>query len=1605
MKTFSKRLLTMILAVSMVFGLSGMTTFAAEAEDAAAQDEAAEAEALSAPEESTTEGTVSEAVPEEETETASEDGIATLSSDDDGIMTLADGELDPVSVSKNGVQLDEITEAKFRAAEEEVENTVGLTTKTFYSGSNRETPNPVEALFVPLSALLDEDEQPDEGCSIIIGSQSFIDYDFDDIFLYDTGSGLRSAVDGSYGAYWVTGVSSITVGHTFDSSGVCTICGKSRLDLIDYNVKYAVCLWGINQGKDRYGNTLGLTFGPATGDDYTNTYAAHISQEDYNAGEGICLHWMTWDEIIAQSEEDPTAFEACLEYGCTHSVNLKLNSTLLATSYEDKMNSGDGAGMLYDSIASDYRSWNASNSSSDGGSVGWPASQIRAVLNGKDRQTDDTAANALDSSDCLLSCFPSELRNGIVATAVRSDTVYSSQSEEDAKTTYDKLWLPSGREVYKESSDGENNGVIRANEGTLSGRSLYLGITTKENLGLLADYDETGAANAWRLRSLSTSSSTSYQVAADGNFGASYYTANTVGIAPCFSLQGKDNYRGDSYYDVKYAVSIWGINHDIDEKGNILGLTFGPATGADYRNDYVAHLDEDAYDPDNGAYCIHWMTWEDIADQAAEDPTVFQECLESGCTHAVNITLNDTIMGASYADEMDDGDGVSGLLNCIKLWNLAPPYDYVSTSYRQWNSSSKTDGGWPASQIRAVLNGKDDLLGDYADNALDKGDCLFSCFPDVLKDEIVPKAVPSATVPGSEEKEDITLTGDSLWLFSSTEVWGPGGSSDSYLNSAEGALYERSALQGVTTSNFLSALQNYDEEGTARMWFLRSMYSSYGNADVVNNTREYPTYAVANSGSVSCAPGFCLGVTNAVAGDKSALKAEYDADSALDEYDYTAESWADLVEALADAKALLDAGAVTQETLDAALQTLINAREALKSAVNKTKLRAEYDEDILLKEDRYTAESWAPFANALAKAEKILDATDAEAFSQQEVDDALAALQEAKAALVRKFDTSTVNYAVKIWGIGADMYFDDDDESRHTAGLTFGPATGADYTSASVSCDSPYCISKLSWEEIIAQSKEDPSVFESCKENGCTKAVELTPNEKLFNMTTLDNYLDHGYSGDGVSTLYYLLNGTESAGYTCGANWNYSTSGYSSSNPANLYSTSRLRVTLNGDSSDANLKYASSTGDGSDLCDDANSLLSCFPEDLQSAIVPRETKNDRNATTGSSTDDETTYDKLFLFSTTEAGLSGTRDGSGGNDYGISSTDADRIAYEFSGTDASSSAARAWWTRSRYISSDYQSLYVSASGSETYTDAGYAAGLSPCFCLAGPESIVNKTELQAAYEEAKELNQDDYTSWSWEKLAEAMEDAEGILDSATASQNEIDAAYIALRDAMDSLVETLAVSFTSITAEGIEGDNVTIYYGANIELATDVTYKPSDATLTYQWYKVVEGGAETPIEGAIKSTLTLSGAISDSGTYKCVVTALSDRQEATPAETSITVTVTDEAIVNYAVKIWGIGHDTYSYETKKISHGTDVETMTAGLTFGPATGDNEEGDGTGFLNSYKAHLTEEEYEAEEDAYCIHWMSWEEIAKQSKSNPSVFDDCMKNGCTKAVELSLN
>lgn len=101
-----------------------------------------------------------------------------------------------------------------------------------------------------------------------------------------------------------------------------------------------------------------------------------------------------------------------------------------------------------------YVKWNNSYDENDCDSANWAKSRMRATLNGKetmDELSDYAGDDCLSVNNCLLSCFPSNLANAIKPKYYQVPTSWSitgSYDIDSSEYVSDKLWLPSGEEVY-----------------------------------------------------------------------------------------------------------------------------------------------------------------------------------------------------------------------------------------------------------------------------------------------------------------------------------------------------------------------------------------------------------------------------------------------------------------------------------------------------------------------------------------------------------------------------------------------------------------------------------------------------------------------------------------------------------------------------------------------------------------------------------------------------------------------------------------------------------------------------------------------------------------------------------------------------------------------------------------------------------------------------------------------------------------------------------------------------------------------------------------------------------------------------------------------------
>ena len=117
----------------------------------------------------------------------------------------------------------------------------------------------------------------------------------------------------------------------------------------------------------------------------------------------------------------------------------------------------------------------------------------------------------------------------------------------------------------------------------------------------------------------------------------------------------------------------------------------------------------------------------------------------------------------------------------------------------------------------------------------------------------------------------------------------------------------------------------------------------------------------------------------------------------MDLTEYTEQSVAAFTAELARAKAFVSSGEVTEEAAQAQLTALQQAKEQLVKKADKTVLTQLIQEVAQLEASNYTSDSWATLDQALQTANQVI--ADPQA-TQEQINDAVSALQHAKAALV-----------------------------------------------------------------------------------------------------------------------------------------------------------------------------------------------------------------------------------------------------------------------------------------------------------------------------------------------------------------------------------------------------------------------------------------------------------------------------------------------------------------------------------------------------------------------------------------------------------------------------
>ena len=329
-------------------------------------------------------------------------------------------------------------------------------------------------------------------------------------------------------------------------------------------MKYAVAIYGIGVDDvydEATGNISkgGLTFGPALGKKYVQSFKRHDPSGTTAEGHAHrCVHDDDWNTIIEWNTIDPYVYEQCIEEGCTHSVALSKNTTttILSEQFDPIKETGDGPSTLYYELVTNngncYENlrWHPNGGEEGTNKDGWGATRIRAMLNGADELTDKSednysseaasdvhkSASVYTEGNCLLATFPQELQDAIGARQVKYDSVYNQKTEENLKTSNDKLWLFSSNEVADTIEDSCWNHLL---EGTVYKK--FINTNEKSNNARRPCYvkSKTGDAiynfsSAWLRSSYGYLNyyalDLDYEGSVNGNYASNYVDGVSVGF-------------------------------------------------------------------------------------------------------------------------------------------------------------------------------------------------------------------------------------------------------------------------------------------------------------------------------------------------------------------------------------------------------------------------------------------------------------------------------------------------------------------------------------------------------------------------------------------------------------------------------------------------------------------------------------------------------------------------------------------------------------------------------------------------------------------------------------------------------------------------------------------------------------------------------------------------------------------------------------------------------------------------------------------------------------------------------------------------------------------
>lgn len=507
--------------------------------------------------------------------------------------------------------------------------------------------------------------------------------------------------------------------------------------------------------------------------------------------------------------------------------------------------------------------------------------------------------------------------------------------------------------------------------------------------------------------------------------------------------------------------------------------------------------------------------------------------------------------------------------------------------------------------------------------------------------------------------------------------------------------------------------------------------------------------------------------------DFSGLQSAVESADALDSDSYTPDSWAPVEAALEQAKAVLENPDSAQNEIDEALAALQSAVDNLQERADTSALKDLIDQAAGLNENDWTPDSWneAGIPAAIEAAQAAADNANA---SQQEIDDAAAMLQNAVNKLVSRADYSALNEAIKAA------------EAVNTDALT--PA------------------SKALLESMLAEAKETAANLNADQDSVDAAVVRL--HDAMDHLKTAadfsalnaliaenENRVPGEYTEDSWNAFSEAMNAAKETAADPEADQETVNAAAAALQEA---AAALVKAT---DFSELNALIAA--GEERNAEDYTEETWKVFAEALASA---KETAANTKAT------QDEVDDAAKALGEAAAQLK----------MPVSKEELLRLINEAKAKDEKAHTPNSWAAAKLEDALDHaQTVYDKADASEEEVKA---AEESLNKALQALIRKADKSALGLALIDSSKLEEENYTPASWSEHQKAYKKANGVAADENASQEEVDAAHKALKDAKDALVDHSGIKKTLEKASGLKEADYTVSSWKSLTEAKDAAQK-------------------------------------------------------------------------------------------------------------------------------------------------------------------------------------